>query len=157
MPYSEEVRLRALDIYKEHGLKIAVENTGVAAPTIIRWADKAGIRTDEIAKDINMSVEMSKARANKRRMRLKELMLDRALGILHRMDEPYEVVTKFGTEVFDKPPADAMSKFATALSHLVDKYRLMEGESTQNIAMNTNINEMSTEQLMEEIKGYLEA
>ena len=71
-------------------------------------------------------------RQAEKREELRELLLDRAVELLHRLDDPHiDFRGKDARQVtFPKPGGMDSKNYATAAAILIDKYRLEMGEAT---------------------------
>lgn len=111
--YTDEQRSEAVQLYQEIGTAETSRRLDIPRRTILDWASKA---------DVIAHVEDEKQRAARerrweaKRREMRELLLDRAVDILERMDAPGK-------------PGD-MRNLAIAVGVLIDKYRLELGEAT---------------------------
>ena len=112
MPYTDQERKDVLDSYREVGATRASEMHGVPIRTVFSWASDAGLTA--YAEDENKRAERIKAK----RLAIQELLYDRALELLMRMDGPAK-------------PSD-LRFMTTAIGTLIDKYRLEAGEATSH-------------------------
>jgi len=78
------------------------------------------------------ATKAASARADLKREELRELLLDQAVDLLHRMNAPHkDFKGKDALTVWwDKAPSGATKDYATAAAILIDKYRLEMGEAT---------------------------
>lgn len=132
--YTAEQKAEALRLYVEVGLCQSAKLTGIPKSTIRDWAKAEGIHTDGSAKTV-AATEAAKAKADRLRKELHARLLEKAVDLLGRMDEPHIDFKGGGplgpSEVtFPKAPADACKAYATAVGILIDKYRLETGEVT---------------------------
>ena len=110
LKYSEDDKQAVLDSYREVGATRASEAHDVPLRTVFSWASDAGLTA--YAEDENKRA----SRINAKREAIRELLLDRVLDMLVRMD---------GTA----KPSD-LRFLTTAIGTLIDKYRLEMGEYT---------------------------
>ncbi len=140
--YTPAEKSHALDLYREHGPREAAKRTGISVSTIARWARKAGVRTEVVTKTHQATVAAA-AKNDLTREGLKTKLLEKAHGLLDRLDVP-EVSIASGkstirgakTDFSDpsvKAPADASRNVAVAVGILIDKYELLTGGATTRI------------------------
>ena len=108
--YTDEEKTAVLDSYREVGATEASQIHDVPIRTVFSWASDAGLTA--YAEDENKRTE----RINAKRTAIRELLLDRVLELLIRMDGPAK-------------PSD-LRWMTTAIGTLIDKYRLEMGEAT---------------------------
>lgn len=108
--YTDEQRAEVLESYREVGATEASKLHDVPIRTVFSWASDAGLTA--YAEDENKRTE----RINAKRQAIRELLLDRVLELLMRMDGPAK-------------PSD-LRWMTTAIGTLIDKYRLEAGEAT---------------------------
>jgi transposase-like protein len=135
--YTDEERQNTLALYIEVGPREAARRTGVPLRTISNWAHNDGVATDAVPEKTRAATEQAKALSEQRRAekrdRLRELLLDRAVDLLERMDSPHSEWRGQKDPVkvtYDKAEAGACQQYAVATGILIDKYRLEVGEST---------------------------
>lgn len=128
--YTPEQRSRALELYVTKGCCHAARELGIPKTTIANWAKAAGLEPP--TENMTEGVKAVEARAAVKRAALKELLLDKALDLAHRMDEPH--IDFKGKDVhkvtYPKAPAAACQQYATSIGILIDKFRLENGEVT---------------------------
>lgn len=90
-----------------------------------------------------LGVAASAVTAAEKRAAAREMMLDRVLDALARMDEPHiEFVGKDGDQVtYPKAPAAAFGTYASSVATLIKTYRLEMGESTSKPEQHVNVSE----------------
>lgn len=111
--YTEEERQTVLESYREVGASKASRLHEVPIRTVFAWASDAGLTA--YAEDENKRAERIKAK----REAIYELLHDRVLEMLMRMDGPAK-------------PSD-LRFMTTAIGTLIDKYRLEGGEVTARV------------------------
>lgn len=131
--YSDEQKAAALKLYAEVGPAQAGRLTGIKAATIGKWAQRANIVAETTIKN-ERAVETAKLNREVKREQLRELILDKAIDMLHRMDETHTdfKATKEGIQEvsWTKAPSGACKDYATSAAILVDKFRMEMGEAT---------------------------
>lgn len=110
MKYTETQRAEALESYREVGASETSRRLKIPIRTVFAWASDAGLTA--YAEDENKRTDRIKAK----REAIYELLHDRVLEMLMRMDEPAN-------------PSD-LRWMTTAIGTLIDKYRLEGGEVT---------------------------
>lgn len=133
-------KARALDLYREHGLAAALrlfrEETGLhlSKSTLSDWRRQFGATTT--APDRAAAArEALEAKTAVLRAELQALLLEKAVGLMKRIDEPhidYKSAGPLGPVqvVFPVAPPAACQHYATSVGILIDKYRLEHGEVT---------------------------
>ena len=136
--WTPEQRAEVIELYQVHGVAETVRRTGVPRGTISDWVKQAGVQTSA-AKTAIEATELSKARNNEKYEELKGLVLDTAKDMILRTKRPHKDYR--GKEVievwWDEATADACKNYVTSAAIMIDKYRLMSGESTENIQVTT--------------------
>lgn len=132
--YTAEQKAGALRLYVEVGPCEAARQTGIDKRLISKWAKKAGLVTVAAQKRV-AGFEEAEAAAACTRAKLKRRLLEKALDLLGRMDQPHIDFKGSGNlgpvEVtYPKPTASACASYATAVGILIDKFRLENGEVT---------------------------
>jgi transposase-like protein len=129
--FSEEEKQDAIRLVAEGGLASAWRETGIPKPTLVRWCKDAGVERFHPERT-RAAVDALQQSAALNRERLRSELLERALDILERMDEPHvEFKGKDADEVtYPIAPAAAVQNYATSAAILIDKYRLEMGEAT---------------------------
>lgn len=142
--YSPERKAEALAACAEWGQYRASKELGIPQRTIGRWAQAAGIvsRRDEKLKAAHEAYEANIA---VKRAELKQLLIDKAVDLAHRMDEEHIDFKSAGPAgpmevTYPKATAQACQQYATAIGILIDKFRLESGEVTSRDE-HRNINE----------------
>lgn len=132
--YSDEQRANALALYAKHGPAEASRRTGIPKKTIASWARRSHVQTDA-PQVMTAAIDMAKLTRDEKRVHLQDLILEKAIDVLRRMDEPHKdfKVTKNGIQevVFDKATSTDCKNYATSAATLVDKFRLELGEATE--------------------------
>lgn len=111
--YTDEQRAEAVACYQEHGTAETSRLLEIPRTTIIDWASKADVIVRTVSEK---TLEARAVRHEAKRAEMRELLLDRAVGILERMEGPGK-------------PGD-MRNMAISVGILIDKYRLEMGETT---------------------------
>lgn len=129
--YTAEEKAEALRLYVEVGPCEAARRLGMDKRLVSKWAKKTGVATVATQKNLE-GVEAAEAKAAHLRGKLKGLLLEKAVDLLGRMDEPH--IDFKGKDVeqvtYPKAPASACASYATAAGILIDKFRLENGEVT---------------------------
>ena len=132
--YTAEERAEALRLYVEVGPCEAARRLGMDKRLVSKWAKKTGVATVATQKNLE-GVEAAEAKAAHLRGKLKGLLLEKAVDLLGRMDEPH-IDFKGGGNLgpvevtYPKATASACQAYATAAAVLIDKFRLENGEVT---------------------------
>jgi transposase-like protein len=129
--YTAQEKAEALRLYVEVGPCEAARRIGINKGTITRWAKEAGVVTVANEKR-RAGAEAAEAVAACKRAKLKVLLLNKAVDLLERMDEPHSDFKGKNVEqvTYPKAPASACASYATAVGILIDKFRLENGEVT---------------------------
>lgn len=129
--YTDKQKTEALELYMEHGPAEASRQCDIPSGTIRSWAYRADLPRLRYEKT-EAATKASSARAELKREELRELLLDQAVDLLHRMNSPHkDFKGKDADEVWwDLAPSGATKDYATAAAILIDKYRLEMGEAT---------------------------
>lgn len=131
MTYTDEQKAEAVRLYLEVGAEGAAETIGCSRRQVYRWLGSHNVtpkKPDEARAE-------TEARHYRRRSELRDLLLDQALDMLHRMNEMHieyrQIPGKAEEEIVHVTPApkDCQS-YALAAGILIDKYRLEMGEAT---------------------------
>lgn len=132
MPYTEEQKAEAVELAQEVGTSEASRRTGASATSIKRWTADAGLTDQTKREKTEAAREQLAIQRAKKREDLRNLLLDKALDLLGRMDEEHKDYRgKDVTAVYwDKAPSGATKDYATAAAILIDKFRLEMGEAT---------------------------
>lgn len=176
-----EVKQRALELYVSDGPSAASRATGVPSGTIRGWAHKEGLTMERAAEVLRERLERAdadeaereaarlaevellskaQARAERKRLELRELLLDRALELLHRMDDEHIDYRGKDAElvVFPRPSAADCQRYMTAAAVAIDKYRLEVGESTSRAeVVSDSALDREIEQLMDRMAARSQA
>lgn len=131
--YTDDQVQEALKFYADLGPAATAAQMGIPAPTIRKWAQRAGV-TGPHAQKVAAATEAARAEFDKRREQLRAKMLVTVEDLLDRMQEPHqEFVGQHGSEVqYDRAPAQAVRSYATSIGILIDKMRLELGEHTSS-------------------------
>jgi transposase-like protein len=128
--YTPEQKAEALRLYEKHGAGEAARRMQMPVQTVSSWARRAGIQTDAPAA-MTAAIEMAQLSREQKREELKNRLLDKALDMLGRMDEPH--IDYKGKDVvkvhWEKAPSGACQNYANAAGTLIDKFRLEMGEA----------------------------
>lgn len=131
--YSAAEREHALALITEYGIAHAHRETSIPKPTLSRWAHDENIDTEHSAREqTRAAVEASKQAREVKREQFRVLLLDKAVDMLERMDQPHiDFRGKDAQQVeFPKPAPEGCKSYATAAAILIDKLRLELGEAT---------------------------
>lgn len=157
--YSEDQRAEAIALYVEHGPTEASRRLNIPKGTITRWAKRAGAETVSPA-NTRAATEAATAKAGQRRAELRQLLLEKALDALRRMDAPHKDYRgKDADEVWwDKAPSGDMKNYATTAAILIDKLRLEEGAATSREEhVQTSEVDRELERLADELRARADA
>ena len=132
--YTPDQKTEALELYVEHGPAEASRQCGIPSGTIRSWAYRADLPRLRYEKTTE-ATKAAQAGAEQKRSELRELLLDQAIDLLHRMNAPHkDFKGKDATTVWwDTAPSGATKDYATAAAILIDKYRLEMGEATNRV------------------------
>ncbi len=132
MPYTVEQKQETVELYVEHGTAETARRTGVNPRTITRWANAAGVMSQDSSKKTELARQHLAIRRDEKREQLRTLLLDKAIGLLERFDtEHKDYRGKDVQEVYwDQAPSGATKEYAIAVGILIDKFRLEMGEHT---------------------------
>lgn len=130
--YTPEQKTEALAVYATDGLAAAVRATGIPKGTIRSWADRTGTSTVAPAERTAAAVEAATARRAELREDLRTKLLEKAVDMLERIDDPHVDFRGNTAERIDleRPSASDCQRYATAAAILLDKFRLEMGEAT---------------------------
>ena len=144
--YTDQQKADALDLCRTQGPSEASRRTGIPKGTLARWSKDAGIDGTYRAAKTQAATEAHKADAAAKREQLKRDLLDKAVQLLARMDEPHQefVGVKGNEVVYDRAPAAAVKAYATSVGILIDKLRLEEGAATSR-EEHVNVSEVDRE------------
>lgn len=159
--WTPEQKAEALELYVEHGPAEAGQMTGIPSGTIRSWAHRAGMTRLRYEKT-EAATTAAQARAEQKRSELRELILDQALELLHRMNAPHsDFRGKDAQKVtWDTATSGDTRNYAIAVGTLIDKYRLEMGEVTaRTYHEGTDDIDRRVKQLMDEMdrRGEAEA
>lgn len=144
--YTDDQRAEALALYVEHGPSETARQTGIPKATVAAWARRGSVHTEHTSEKTQAATEQAAANARAKREQLKRDLLDKAVDLLARMDQPHqEFVGVKGNEViYDRAPAVAVKAYATSVGILIDKLRLEEGTATSR-EEHVNVSEVDRE------------
>jgi transposase-like protein len=130
MPYTDEQKAEAVRLYVEEGPEEAAAAVGCSRRQVYRWLGSHNVtpkKPDQRRAD-------TESRHIQRREELRDLLLDQALDMLHRMNEMHiewrEVDGQQEQIVHLVAGAGEVKSYALAAGILIDKYRLEMGEAT---------------------------
>ena len=130
MSYTDTQKQEAIQVYLEDGAATAAAQTGCDRATIYRWLGRyaTGVADEKAQERRTETVE----RHQVKRQAISELLLDKTLDLLNRMDEQHIDFkgSKADQVTFPVAPAEAVRAYATSIGILIDKYRLEAGEYT---------------------------
>lgn len=128
--YTDEQKAQAVKLYLEVGPDEAAKEVGCSRRQVYRWLGRHGVTP----KKPDQQRAETEARHTEKREELRELLLDQALDMLHRMNEMHvewrEVDGQEEQIVHLVSGANEAKSYATAAAILIDKYRLEMGETT---------------------------
>lgn len=129
--YSAAEREHAIALVAEHGLAHAWRESGIPKPTLVRWCKEAGVERFH-PEQTRAALDVLQSRAAMTRETLRLMLLEKAVDLMERIDEPHvEFKGKDGAAVeYPMAPASAVQNYATSVAIFLDKYRLEVGEST---------------------------
>lgn len=129
--YTPQQRTEAVDAYLEHGATEAARITGIPKRTINRWATDDGATSDKAEQTQTARDMLAQANA-KRREELRALLMEKAVDLMRRMDEPH--IDFKGKDAFivtyPKATSGDVRNYAVSVGVLIDKFRLEMGEAT---------------------------
>lgn len=134
--YSAETKAKALAMYPEHGAGETSRVLGVPKPTVISWAQRAGVRSDA-AETTRIATEHATAARDAKRAVLVDLLIDKANDLIGRMDQAHEQFMAVGGKdggiervEYERATSADVRNYAVAAAVLIDKFRLELGEAT---------------------------
>jgi len=132
MKYSEQQRSNAVQAYTEHGAAEASRRLKIPARTIRDWANKAGVVAVADTKKTETARATQERRITEKRAKLRELMLDQAIDLMGRMNQPHIDFKGTGAQQveYPTPRSGDVRNYAVAVAVLVDKFRLESGDPT---------------------------
>lgn len=143
--YSPKQKAEALAACAEWGPYQASKAEGAPSyATLCRWCKEAGIATLHKEKT-EAAIAAREVNIAAKRAELKQLLIDKAVDLAHRMDEEHIDFKSAGPAgpmevTYPKATAQACQQYATAIGILIDKFRLESGEVTSRDE-HRNINE----------------
>ena len=133
-PWPRELKAEALRIWREQGPAAASKATGIPNGTIGAWAARAALQPLHRNRVPLEALEVVRAQRAALREELELRMLEVALRLVKRIEEPHVEFQSSGGVVqpVELPQASprAAREYATAAAILLDKYRLERGEAT---------------------------
>lgn len=142
--WPEETRLRALEVYRDHGAAAAHKETGVPAATVRSWASRANLRgpRHERLAAAHATAQATAAEVRARIARDLYAKAERLVGQLFKPTELVKVVTVHqgrdnGSEAevvraeLDEPTPGDKRHLAVATAVLLQQAQLLSGEATQ--------------------------
>ena len=133
--YSPKQKAEALAACAEWGPYQASKAEGAPSyATLCRWCKEAGIATLHKEKT-EAAIAAREVNIAAKRAELKQLLIDKAVDLAHRMDEEHIDFKSAGPAgpmevTYPKATAQACQQYATAIGILIDKFRLESGEVT---------------------------
>jgi hypothetical protein len=123
-PYSDDTVSAALEYARVHGIAEAAREFDLPRGTVWRWARKHGLLATVAPKQTQAQVSL--------REELREALLEQALDLLERMNQPHFDYRGKDVEKVEWPtaPSGDCRNYAVAAAVLLDKYRLELGEAT---------------------------
>jgi transposase-like protein len=155
--YSWDFKAEVLAVYEVDGPAAAAQLYGVPRRTLQGWASRVGVSTAAMSKT---TTDNANARNEARRVELRGLLMETAVSLLKRVDQPHIDFKPGGAlgpvEVtFPVAPAGACQNYATSVGILLDKYRLEAGESTSREEVRHDYADRSDEDLIREAEAIL--
>ena len=133
-PWPPELKRQALELWRSDGPAAASKATGIPTGTIGAWAARAALQPLHRNRVPVEALEVLREQRALKREELELRMLDTALRLVRRIEEPsVEFMSSGGAVVPVELPtasAKAARELATAAAILLDKYRLERGEAT---------------------------
>lgn len=133
MAYTDEQRAEALTLYLELGTAETSRQTGIPKRTIRHWANQANLAAARNQALQDGGERLAKTHANMRE-ELRLQLLEKAVDLLERIDEPHTEYKAAGAElhriVYDTATSSDVKNYASSVATLVEKYRLEMGETT---------------------------
>ncbi len=117
--YTDEQKSDAVTLYVEHGTAEAAELTGINGRSILRWAQAAGVVSQDRIEKTEQAREVLAATQAEKRGELRVLLLDAPIRLVQQAIETEKA-------------RDAQS-WMVAAGIGVDKFRLEMGEATEVI------------------------
>lgn len=128
--FTAEQKAEAVRLYLEIGPDEAAEQVGCSRRAIYTWLGMHGVQPKKEDEQRQDTIDRHAAK----RETLRELLMDQAIEVLHRMNEPHiQWETQYGEQVeilHMKAEAGDCRNYATSAGILIDKYRLEMGEAT---------------------------
>lgn len=153
--YTPKQRQEALTLYALEGPSAVEDQLGIPKSTVVDWARTAGIRTVRNERTAE-AVEAARLDRELTREHLRNLMLEKAVDLIGRMDEEHiDFKGKDADEVvYPKPSPAGCQSYATAAAILLDKFRLEVGEVTGRTETRTSDHlDREIERLVEQLSA----
>lgn len=133
-PWPAELKRQALELWRSEGPAAASKATGIPAGTIGAWATRAALQPLHRNRVPVEALEVLRHQRAALREELELRMLDTALRLVKRIEEPHVEFLSSGGVVqpveLPQASAKAAREYAVAAAVLLDKYRLERGEAT---------------------------
>ena len=154
--HTPERRAQALGMIEDYSLGDISRKLGIPKSTLSRWVQQAGLGTSRVEK-VRAAVAATHAANEERRAELRGLLLEYAVKLMRRMDDPHiDFKGKDVQEVtFPVAPAAACQHYATSVGILIDKYRLEQGEVTGREEVRHDFSNRTDEDLIAEAEAIL--
>jgi transposase len=137
--YTDEEKAEALRLYEEVGPGEASRRLHIPMQTIASWGRRSGLQTNAPA-NVKAAIEMAQLTREAKRAAALDLMHDKLLDVLQRLDAPHTEFksTKSGIEkvTHRKPPASAVKAYIDSAHTLLADIRLELGEATSVTEVN---------------------
>lgn len=158
-PYTAKERKDAVELVAQHGLAHAWRETGIPKPTLVRWCDEAGVERFH-PEQTRAALTVLQDRAAMTRETLRLMLLEKAVDLMERIDEPHVEFKGKDADAVTYPvaPASAVQNYATSVAIFIDKYRLEIGEATSRGETNditARYNDHENDALSEAIRNEL--
>jgi transposase-like protein len=157
--YTPEQKQEALASVVAVGQSATAKQMGIPVGTVSVWARRAGVKASYVEK-MREATEAKEAKNKALRAELHGLLLEQAVKLMKRMDDPHIDFKPGGAlgpvEVtFPVAPAAACQHYATSVGILIDKYRLENGEVTGREEVRHDFSSRSTDDLIAEAESIL--
>ncbi|WP_372741955.1 hypothetical protein [Neptunomonas sp.] len=132
--YSDEDKEHAIRIWQKRGVTAASREIGCSTQTIYNWVDEAGLRNYQDRESVYQH----------KKERLNYHLMERVYFLLRMMKSPVEAVATYKESIthyhLDLPSAQDQKNYAIAISILLDRIALREGDPTSRVeAIDANI------------------
>ena len=162
--WSAEDQAHALMLYEELGSREASARAGIPESTIRNWARRRGVRTRSTTTNRD-ATEAASAKAARIRAEMKLQLLERAVEVLDRIDQPhidFRIVSDgagAGSRVveveYPRPSPTGVREYAVAFGILLDKFRLENGEVTGRTAIDAPLQQWSDDEIAQQLGRVL--